>query len=226
MRTMTDTLKKNCIIMSVICAINLIASIIFVLKLPETVPTHFNFNMVCDGIGSRWTGLLPSILLTAIIPMLIFGETHGKNKSENHKPMLITIYMSTFIVVLANWIVLMLMDSGADLGEKIDMKFTWIFMLIFGFSFMIIGNYMPTVRHNYVLGVKLPWTLKNENCWNLTHRFTGKVYVAAGIISLMALMIGKIIGIGDNVILLVFTLVIVPVSVIIPICYAYSHRND
>ena len=226
MRKMKETFKKNCIIISAICVINLIATIIFIIRLPDTVPTHFDFNMVCDGIGSRWSGIIASAILCITVPLLIIGEGHGKNASVNSKPMLIVLYFTTFLIVTVNWLVLMMMESGVGIGEKINMEFGWIVLFLLGFMLLIIGNYMPTVRHNYTLGIRLPWTLKNEKCWNLTHRLAGKLHVLGGILTLATAMAVKILDINYSIAFIVYLVLIIPVTILIPTVYAYQHRND
>ena len=46
---------------------------------------------------------------------------------------------------------------------------------------MIIGNYMPKVKQNYTMGIKIPWTLNSEDNWNKTHRFAGFIFVLSGL---------------------------------------------
>lgn len=43
-------------------------------------------------------------------------------------------------------------------------------------------NYLPKCRWNYTIGIKLTWTLNNEENWNRTHRLAGKVWVIDGLI--------------------------------------------
>lgn len=50
-----------------------------------------------------------------------------------------------------------------------------------GAMFLIIGNYMPKMKQNPNLGIRLPWTLASEENWNRTHRFGGKVWVTGGV---------------------------------------------
>lgn len=51
-----------------------------------------------------------------------------------------------------------------------------------GVLFVWIGNYLPKLRRNSTLGVKVSWTLGNEENWNRTHRFAGKLWVGGGLI--------------------------------------------
>lgn len=55
---------------------------------------------------------------------------------------------------------------------------------------MLIGNYLPKCRQNYTMGIKLPWTLNSEENWERTHRFGGRMFVAAGICMIIAAFFG------------------------------------
>ena len=44
---------------------------------------------------------------------------------------------------------------------------------------------MPKCRQNYTMGIKLPWTLADEDNWNRTHRMAGYVWTAGGILMLI-----------------------------------------
>lgn len=48
------------------------------------------------------------------------------------------------------------------------------------------GNYFPKCRQNYIIGIRTPWTLKDEENWHSTHRIAGKMWVMGGIIILIA----------------------------------------
>lgn len=51
------------------------------------------------------------------------------------------------------------------------------------------GNYLPKCRHNYTVGIRLPWTLDNEDNWNHTHRFAGYVWIIAGVVTLLSVFL-------------------------------------
>ena len=50
------------IIALALSVIHVIVSIVMILRLPESIPTHFDIHWVCDGMGSRWTLLLTASL--------------------------------------------------------------------------------------------------------------------------------------------------------------------
>lgn len=58
-----------------------------------------------------------------------------------------------------------------------------------GLLFLVIGNYMPKMKQNPTLGIRLPWTLANEENWNRTHRLGGKAWVAGGLVLLLCCLL-------------------------------------
>ena len=44
---------------------------------------------------------------------------------------------------------------------------------------------MPSVKPNYFIGVRTPWTLESEQNWRATHRFTGWLWTLDGFFMLI-----------------------------------------
>lgn len=63
--------------------------------------------------------------------------------------------------------------------------------LMFGMGalFFVVGNQMPRFRPNSTLGIRLPWTMGNEENWRSTHRWGGKVWVVAGLAAMVAALL-------------------------------------
>ena len=60
--------------------------------------------------------------------------------------------------------------------------------VLLGILFLWVGNYFPKLRRNRTLGIKVSWTIGNEENWNRTHRFAGKVWVCGGLLLLISAM--------------------------------------
>jgi uncharacterized membrane protein len=43
--------------------------------------------------------------------------------------------------------------------------------------FMVMGNCIGTVRPNYFVGFRTPWTLESDEVWRATHRMIGRIWV-------------------------------------------------
>jgi uncharacterized membrane protein len=57
-----------------------------------------------------------------------------------------------------------------------------LFGIGFGLLFVLLGNYMPKLPRNFFFGIRSPWTLASEVVWTKTHRISGILFAAAGII--------------------------------------------
>ena len=86
-----------------------------------------------------------------------------------------------------------------------------------GALFVVIGNYLPKVRPNYMVGIRTPWTLTSDLSWDRTHRVGGRLFVVEGIVFILfgllrppreALIVGLLGGI----------------AVILVVLFAYSYR--
>ena len=60
-----------------------------------------------------------------------------------------------------------------------------ILCLLMGVIFLVTGNYLPKCRQNYTIGIKLPWTLDDEENWNYTHRLAGKLWMIGGVLIIL-----------------------------------------
>lgn len=97
---------------------------------------------------------------------------------------------------------------GIGLGKEINGIMMTPAML--GILFIFIGNYMPKTKQNSTLGIKIFWTLNNEENWNKTHRFAGKVWVIGGFVMVFSMFRPDL------------AIIAMLVCVIIPIIYSYN----
>jgi uncharacterized membrane protein len=55
-----------------------------------------------------------------------------------------------------------------------------------GVLLVVIGNLLPRARPNWFVGIRTPWTLSSDRVWEKTHRVGGQVFVAGGILIVLA----------------------------------------
>ncbi len=207
--------------------INLIASLIFISTLPDIVPTHYDANFTVDGVGSKWFGLILAILPLLVSCGILLELKLRKKDYPNRKALQIFMLILSVFFICMNWFTLFSMQGEAVIGAKTEQTPHpgYLLIIAMGLLFIAMGNYMPTIKHNKTLGIKISWTLNNEQCWNLTHRFGGKVFVIAGFVLLLFAVIGMLVGISTEWLLLGFFVILTAVMVITTV-YAYQHRND
>ncbi|MDE5769677.1 MAG: SdpI family protein, partial [Oscillospiraceae bacterium] len=193
---MKKIMKQNKInvISWIIAIVNVIISLLYILQLPEVIPTHFNLNWVCDGMGSRWTGMFTTVL--PLLFCMFFPQIRKYIGKENVKYSGITQFAFMIYFVVLHWDVLFTMRSGIQIGDQLESgSFIWILFGSFSLLYIVMGNYMPVIQQNHFLGFRVKWTLENEACWRVTHRFAGKLFVIFGICSMLLLLLGIILDI-------------------------------
>ena len=167
--------KGIIIITSVITLLPIIAGLILWDRLPAEIATHFNMNNQPDSYSSRGFTVfgLPFVMLG--IHLLCIVATNSDPKKQNISDKAIGIVL--WIVPILS-LVLMGMIYAYALGTKIRIGF--IVIMLLGVLFILLGNYMPKTRQNFTFGLKIPWTLNDEENWTKTHRFAGRLMVACG----------------------------------------------
>ena len=180
-------LKKNklkVIISSIIVLLPMIFGIIVWNDLPNTITTHFGIDGIANGFSGKAFAVfaLPAILLVLHSICLLFTLLDKKQKEQNQKALGIIFWIIPIISLLVNGIM-----YRTAFGKGVDV--TLIVPVLLGILFVFIGNYMPKTKQNRTLGIKVKWALRNEENWNKTHRFGGKVWVICGFAILLCIVL-------------------------------------
>ena len=208
-----DWLKNNFKKILISCLLTLspiLVGLILWNKLPDTMNIHWGADGVADGTGSKaFVVFLVPVILT-VLNLLCFLVTPLDKGSSKQNPKAMGIIF--WIIPLLSWAVNGFIYSVA-LGK------TWsaelLMPLLFGALFLVIGNVMPKVTRNKTMGIKLFWTVYNEENWNKTHRLAGKLWVAGGVLCLLCALL-------PTKVMFVAVLAITLAMILIPIIYSYS----
>ena len=87
-------------------------------------------------------------------------------------------------------------------------------LAIIGLLFAFLGNYFKTIKPNYFIGIRTPWTLENEEVWKKTHLMGGKLWFVGGLLMALTFVL-------PNKIQFYTFIGIVTVISIVPIVYSY-----
>lgn len=190
---------------------SLLAGMVIYPQLPEQVASHWNYKGEVDAYSSRFWGAFGIPLMTAGIYALMLVLPIIDPRRQNYekftgvyrlfKGLMVLFMTGLYLVVILNAI-----------GYRVPVD--RVTMAGISILFMIIGNYMGQVRHNYFVGIKTPWTLASERVWQKTHRLGGRLWVVAGITGLAASWIG---GAGGGILLAAS----LGLAVIVPVVYSY-----
>ena len=181
-------------------------------KLPESVPTHWNFHGDPDQYASKGFGtlLLPVLNVVIYILMLLFPKIDPRKNNYNYFGnsyrnirLALTLFMTIFFFITMQW----------SLGNSsVNSKTIFIFMFCL---FAVLGNFMRTIRSNFFIGIRTPWTLDNPEVWKKTHEQSGKLWFYT---SLAAMVISFLLSKEFMIWLLIPYFCII---VIFPLIYSY-----
>ena len=129
------------------------------------------------SIQGKWINLF-FVVMQCVFVAIIFYD----NRSRQQSPKVIgmTIWMIPVITLLYNGIA-RLVNTGADM-ENLFMAFMYYGT---GLLFMVIGNYLPKVKQKHTIGIRVIWTLQDEENWNATHSFSGRIWRTSGILCML-----------------------------------------
>lgn len=190
----------------VLCLIPFVLSAVFYDKMPDMVATHFGFDNQPDNYSPKWIAafLIPLIMLAANVVTWFAINAEPKRQGINKHIKRVILWMVPILSVIVQCIIIMYSVSGVNLVSFVP--------LMIGVLFMVMGNYLPKCRHNYTMGIKLPWTLASEENWNKTHRMAGRVWIIGGIVITLYTFF--------NMHYILF-LAVITMMVIIPAVYSY-----
>ncbi|MDG1571733.1 SdpI family protein [Robiginitalea sp. M366] len=147
-------------------------------QLPESVPLHWNVEGQVDRYGSRnellVIPLVTSLLIYAILLLVPLIDPKKRIQEMGPKYTQLRYALVTFMSGLGVVILYMVQQEEGQSPRL-------IFVLV-GLLFAVLGNYMKTVKPNYFIGIRTPWTLENPEVWDKTHNLGGKLWVAGGLL--------------------------------------------
>lgn len=148
------------------------------------------------------------VVTDCILVTIIFYD--NRNRQQSSKVIGMVIWMIPVTALIYNGMArLISMDTNSE------NLFMAVIYFGTGLLFMIIGNYLPKVKQNNTIGIRVVWTLQDEENWSATHRFSGKLWVASGVLCMLCGLF------GESIAALVLYIVSIMAAAIVSILYSY-----
>jgi uncharacterized membrane protein len=157
-------------------------------EFPDQLPIHWNIEGRADGYADSWlvlcmfpAAMFVMLMLNLVLPWLSPRQFQVESFRNTFD------YIMMLVVAMLGW-----MHVATVLGtlhHDPTMTSRWIFGGICLF-FVMMGNVLGKVRRNFWMGVRTPWTLASETVWIQTHRLAAWLFVAAGLLGFIAILIG------------------------------------
>lgn len=152
-------------------------TVLFYGRLPEEVATHFDLSGTPNGSMTRGTFALFCPVL-AVGLWMFHRLVVSRRRSELHqgatgavgeRMLLLQVFLvlGVHVFLLRNALV----PTRGLVVSSVP--------LILGAIALVLALWLPRVRQNPYIGVRVPWTLRSQAVWAKTHRFAGYTYFAA-----------------------------------------------
>lgn len=180
-------------------------------SLPQTVPVHWNFKGEIDNWGDKSTLIFITCLLTvfmygllSVIPLI---DPKKKIQNMGQKYYNLKFFLLLFMTGIAVYIIYSVKEQAMH-----NPNFLFI---VLGLLFVVLGNYMKTIKANYFIGIRTPWTLENETVWKKTHKLGGKLWFIGGLLIVICCLI-----FNKELSSKLFIGIVITIS-LIPVLYSY-----
>lgn len=168
---------------AVLTALSVVISIVAFRHLPDPMPIHWDVHGQVNGYGSRIVGafLNPLIMLViaVLIPVLPKIDPRGRNYEKFG-----TAYLTMMNATLTLMFVVHIFAISTALGMNVPIE--RVIPAAIGLLLVVIGNLLPRVRPNWMVGIRNPWTLSNDRVWERTHRVGGYLLMGLGVLLVLA----------------------------------------
>ncbi len=177
--------KTSIILSAVLILIVILAGVFLWSRLPDPMASHWNDADQVDGyMGKFWgTFLLPVMMIGLTLLFLAIPSIDPLKKN-------IADFRGWFNVFIVLFNLFMAFVHGLTLAWNLGhtgIRMSVATIPAMGLLFILIGLMIRKAKRNYFIGIRTPWTLANDVVWEKTHRLGSKLFIAAGILTLLAL---------------------------------------
>ena len=183
-------------------------------QLPAKVPVHFGINGQPNGFVSNNLAWLPIGGLAALgmACYLIVRNIHRidpKQLARISSATFIKIGLAIVLLFSALSVYILYSATHGNIG------LVRLVYALLGLFFFYIGNLMYSLKPNYFVGIRIPWTLDDEENWRATHQFAGILWFALGLIICICTLL---LPVRTGVILF---MVCTALLILVPIVYSF-----
>ncbi len=208
---MNTKLKKQLILSSMLTLLPIAVGLLLWDAFPDRIATHWNFAGQPDGWSSVPVTVfgLPLLMLAGQLFCTWLTLRDPGNRNQSRKPLALVLWI---IPVISN--LCCCITYALALGVEFSPT-SWL-LIVLGLFFAAIGNYLPKVKMNSTMGIKLPWTYTSTENWNATHRFSGRIWFFCGLgMAACGLLPGSI--------AVTAMLILLPVLILLPTFYSWRY---
>jgi uncharacterized membrane protein len=185
-------------------------------KLPLELPIHFDLK----GSPNNWIDKQGFAIFLALLSVGLYILMLAIPKIDPKKSLYlmgakydsIRLIIQLFIAVFGCFLIY------ASTDEKDH--YSTIYFILLGIFYLVLGNYFQTLKPNYFIGIRTPWTIANDEVWKKTHFVSGRIWVIGGLILVFSSFVLK-----TELLASVFLGVTIFLA-LVPIVYSYVKSKE
>lgn len=213
-------MKRNRLVLGILTILPTVVTLVVFQFLPEVVPLHYGINNQVDRWGSKYEFLiLPLLVLLTGILLLIFSKRAGKQQAIRDANERTSVVTGIFILLILNVVVGYFLYATLKRVKNLNsipLELNQLIVGSFGIMMICVGNIMPKLKINSLIGVRTAWSMKNEVTWKKSQRFGGIIFIVTGFLLLL------LVAFYRGFIILILFITIILIQTLIIICYTYN----
>ena len=155
-------------------------------NMPDMMATHWGISGEPDGFSERDIGVFLMPLLTLAI-FGIFVVLPELDPLKRNYPSFIREYdtFAALMVIFLYYVYVLTLIY--NLGVQFEL--TRFLAPALGIIIFYMGVLLKKAKQNWFVGIRTPWTLSSEGVWERTHRATGSIFQAAGVLAFIGVIV-------------------------------------
>jgi uncharacterized membrane protein len=197
----------------VLIAVMFIAGAVLYPSLPRVIPTHWGASGAPDAWSAKsFMSVFAMPVICVALYVLLWVVPLFDPKRAN-----LIRSKKAYGVTLDAVTALMLAVFAASMAAAFNHAFPVdrIVTGSIGLLFLVMGNFMITVKRNFTMGVRFSWTVMDDVVWAKANRLGGYLFMGAGVLAILGVFIPAPWSIAAT---------LVPALGMMPILYVYSWR--
>lgn len=174
-------------------------------KLPDQLPAQFSITGKVNTYWSKNSLLVMSTVMGLVFPLGMQFARNIDPKKDNYSRF-VNAYKMIRLAIAVLFDGMLVLSVSYGLNQQLPAGKIGIAAV--GLLFIVLGNYMPQIKDNYLIGIRTPWTLDSPEVWRKTHRLSGFLWVVGGLLIAMGAFMPKALSIGLIIAALFVTLAV------------------
>lgn len=181
-------MKNGYWVIAALVLLSIVVTVVFISMMPDRVPMHYNAAGQVDRMGSKYENLIFPGAMVIVGLSIILGR-NTKEMKKNEEKVLLTTGIALLSCLNVLNVVLLWKTLTYEPGKMLELDVVKIVMVFLGALFVVMGNLMPKMRRNRLVGLRVSWTMKSDAVWQKSQRFSGITMVICGLLLLLAALL-------------------------------------